>query len=513
MLPLLAALVIAPPVRVWQGPDAGGAWNVPANWSGGVTPQPGELVYLGGTDSSRTITLSGAGSTVAGVFGGKTLIIDGVTLKLTGDPVEVTSFEDTRLRNHARIELGGGRVQGTVALDGGEIDVTGPVHLSGRYSGTGQVRIAPGGAVDAGNLVVAAPFENDGALTADVPMELDPSADSISDGSFAIGAGGIVHVRPKPGVTFTIGGPALGPGRFELTDDGAVRTLDAFAPGELRTVYPARLSLGGTSALPAGAFLDGPLENTGPLTASSATGTGPMSNAGTFTVSGTFGTGGTYTQSGGLTNVLAGARLDKDVVLDGGVLKGKGTVRSLVNHGGIVEPGASPGTLSVAGDFAQTGGTLRIEDGDLLAVGGNATLGGTLEVVTPLAGPLRFLSATSISGTWGSVSGCVLATADTCSPAPVPVPTVSPVPPAPTPVLPRAAKARVVFPARCRHGITLRLSGDVRRATIKVNGKRVKTLTRAGTVKLKLKRRARVTVAVVLTDGRTLTRTKRYPTC
>jgi len=31
MLPLLAALLIAPPMREWRGPDAGGAWNVAAN--------------------------------------------------------------------------------------------------------------------------------------------------------------------------------------------------------------------------------------------------------------------------------------------------------------------------------------------------------------------------------------------------------------------------------------------------------------------------------------------------
>ena len=71
------------------------------------------------------------------------------------------------------------------------------------------------------------------------------------------------------------------------------------------------------------------------------------------------GTGGTYTQSAGLTNVMLGAKLDKDVVLNGGTLKGKGTVRSLTNNGGIVEPGASPGTLNVATDFIQTAGALR----------------------------------------------------------------------------------------------------------------------------------------------------------
>src|SRR6185295_6896790 len=95
-------------------------------------------------------------------------------------------------------------------------------------------------------------------------------------------------------------------------------------------------------------------------------GRGSLENSGTITVNaGAFGAGpdyGTLTQSAGLTNVLAGATLDKLVVLNGGVLKGRGTVRGLTNNGGTIEPGASPGTLNVAGAFAQgAGGLLRME--------------------------------------------------------------------------------------------------------------------------------------------------------
>ena len=148
----------------------------------------------------------------------------------------------------------------------------------------------------------------------------------------------------------------------------------------------------------------GLLKNTGTITKSGAGtlfGRGSLENSGTITVNaGAFGAGpdyGTLTQTAGLTNVLSGATLDKLVVLNGGTLKGRGTVRGVTNNGGTIEPGASPGTLSVAGAFAQrAGGLLRMEiEGagagqyDVLSVAGAADLGGTLELLggyTPARG-------------------------------------------------------------------------------------------------------------------------------
>jgi hypothetical protein len=188
-------------------------------------------------------------------------------------------------------------------------------------------------------------------------------------------------------------------------------------------------------------------------------GSGSLTNAGTITVSaGRFGsdvptgTFGTLTQSAGLTNVLAGATLDKLVVLDGGVLKGRGTVRAVTNNGGTIEPGASPGTLSVTGAFSQgAAGLLRMEIEsaaafDVLAVGGAATVGGTLDLVGPYTpaptDQLRFLTAGGIlGGAFASITGGaasrfrmgVVNNALTLCPAaaascgtPVPTPTASP---------------------------------------------------------------------------------------
>ncbi|MET0559693.1 MAG: hypothetical protein ABW065_13660 [Solirubrobacterales bacterium] len=84
-----------------------------------------------------------------------------------------------------------------------------------------------------------------------------------------------------------------------------------------------------------------------------------------------------------------------------GRLTGLGTVSGSVdNASGVVAPGASPGILTVNGSYTQgTTGSLEVEvEGtgagqfDKLAVGGNATLGGTLALL-PSAG---FASAASI---------------------------------------------------------------------------------------------------------------------
>ena len=118
---------------------------------------------------------------------------------------------------------------------------------------------------------------------------------------------------------------------------------------------------------------------------------GLLINAGNVTVGPastlTVGSGANFLQTAGVTAVngtLAASLAD----IQGGILKGGGTVSgNVVNQGGTVAPGNSPGTLTVQGSFAQlAGGTLNIElDGlssfDLLAVSGNATLGGTLSVV------------------------------------------------------------------------------------------------------------------------------------
>ena len=76
---------------------------------------------------------------------------------------------------------------------------------------------------------------------------------------------------------------------------------------------------------------------------------------------------------------LSGTGIDGFVALAGGT--------STSPFPGNIHPGTSPGTLTIDGDYEQTGGLLGIEIAgtapgqfDVLAVTGNATLGGTLRL-------------------------------------------------------------------------------------------------------------------------------------
>ena len=133
---------------------------------------------------------------------------------------------------------------------------------------------------------------------------------------------------------------------------------------------------------------------------------------------------GSWNQIAGSTvvdagTVLGGTRLS----LEGGTLGGTGTIKAVVdNDGGVISPGGSPGTLSIGsgGSYEQEAdGGLRIELGgytagtqyDQLVVGANASLGGTLELVSingfvPKAGDqFQVLTCGSRTGQFDQING------------------------------------------------------------------------------------------------------------
>ncbi|HEX2120197.1 MAG TPA: DUF11 domain-containing protein, partial [Thermoanaerobaculia bacterium] len=97
---------------------------------------------------------------------------------------------------------------------------------------------------------------------------------------------------------------------------------------------------------------------------------------------------GGFTQTAGTTWLLGGnLNGPAGVTLNGGTLRGNGTVTGNVNNSAVVSPGLSPGMLTINGNYSQSSsGTLSVEIGgtapgtgyDRLAVTGNATLDGTL---------------------------------------------------------------------------------------------------------------------------------------
>ncbi|MFO0943020.1 MAG: hypothetical protein U0930_19965 [Pirellulales bacterium] len=98
-----------------------------------------------------------------------------------------------------------------------------------------------------------------------------------------------------------------------------------------------------------------------------------------------------YTQTGGSTVLVGGSISAPLMTLSGGALTGTGTVTTnLTNSGGTVGPGASPGKITINGNYTQgAAGTLSIDVGgtnaatpdfDQLTVTGTANLDGTLNV-------------------------------------------------------------------------------------------------------------------------------------
>ena len=152
-----------------------------------------------------------------------------------------------------------------------------------------------------------------------------------------------------PAAKVTLGGPVTLGGTAELHNGGAL----SFAGGGL-----------------AGA---GQLENlaTGTITQDAVGQTtiaAPFANAGAVVAP--FGKGtlsfGSYVQSAGTTTVGGALEVTGGpLTLAGGALRGAGTVTGAVaNNGGTVGPGASPGTLTIAGAYTQAaGGTLESRAG------------------------------------------------------------------------------------------------------------------------------------------------------
>jgi hypothetical protein len=109
--------------------------------------------------------------------------------------------------------------------------------------------------------------------------------------------------------------------------------------------------------------------------------------AGTVQVDGA-GTPMTGNLAAGQTLRIVGS-VNSGTFTSAGRITGGGTINGSLENSGVVAPGESPGTLTVTGSYVQTGGgRLEIEvagtgagQHDVLALGGTASLGGTLALL------------------------------------------------------------------------------------------------------------------------------------
>jgi hypothetical protein len=174
---------------------------------------------------------------------------------------------------------------------------------------------------------------------------------------------------------------------------------------------------GGTTA-PAFNNLAGAILNKSGADTTTTFGQVIFSNAGAINVNhSTLSASDGITQTTGVTS-LDGGTLNNPFTLQGGTLRGNGAINgNVINSGGTVEPGLSPGTISLAGNYQQGAkGALNVEFNgsaaatqDHLNVTGSVTLAGDLNVTlgfTPAIGAkLTVINNTGTDAVNGTFSG------------------------------------------------------------------------------------------------------------
>jgi fibronectin-binding autotransporter adhesin len=309
---------------------------------------------VSGAGSGR---LNLAGTALFSGLGAKTL--DGVAITNTGDVVYTAGL----------LTLGGSR--GAVFNNLGTMDIQADLEITdsggGHLINAGAMRKSAG----AGDARVATPLTNSGLVRID-SGRLTLAGGSASSGQYVI----------TPGAGLRLSGAAP----HEIAGAGEAAEV-VTGGGNLQISAEAGLWLSGDGTLSAAVANAGMLTGTG---GGVSRFNGAVTNSGIVSASGgTMAFSGGYTQTDGLLG-LTGGNISGDLRLLGGMLTGGGTVfGNLENLGGTVSPGASPGVLTVGGNYTQgadgilmmdIGGFLPGSGFDLLAVAGAATLDGTLNI-------------------------------------------------------------------------------------------------------------------------------------
>ena len=382
------------------------------NNDGTVTVQGGELILNGGTGANVSdgdyIADSGATLDFANNFqladtsrvgGAGTVDVNALSLRLpsgaTLDPAVLNaSFGELVLDGTSAVNIP------TVNQTGATIDTDRPLTFTnysttgGGISGNGSVTVPVGGSFSKtgpGTLSIT----NSGASGA---AELILNVNAFFDGGRidACRSGDQDPDQPKLHINrdFTIG-PAVEFPAFNCSGSGDNIRVNG-PSGHLKK------SGAGTTTSHTGILVNG--------------GTLSLTNGQALTLN------NFYAQSGGLTDIAGGATLAaaNGLAFTGGVLRGSGQVTgNVTNTSGTVSPGASPGTLSINGNYSQgSGGTLLAEitgttpgtQFDRLAVTGTVALNGTLAIdsssFTPaLTDTFQILTGSAVSGTFSQLTG------------------------------------------------------------------------------------------------------------
>ncbi|HYK00641.1 MAG TPA: hypothetical protein VE974_02725 [Thermoanaerobaculia bacterium] len=394
----------------------GGTWSSGTMAGSGTTAVPANATLgLSGAVTLNGRTLQNAGTaSVSGDITGSGTIANNGTLNAVGNSTIGAALDNSgQIAAGALLSLGGnGTHTGTfTATAPGMIDFSGGTQtISGTLAGTEKVRFS-GAAATVSGTWSGMPIEVAGGSVAFNSNGTIPAL-TLSGGTLA-GSGDVTVSGPSTwsggtiagsgALTFDTGATVTMPGTNAVTLSRPLLnkgTIDFTAVSNGMLIAGVAVTNDGTFDIQSSQGIAAtagtpPFVNRGTLKKSSGPGVmqfaPPLSNSGMVQVeSGTLHVSGNYAQSDGTTTILAGATLQTEMLsLDGGSLTGNGSVAGTVANHATVSPGASPGTLTIDGDYVQSpDGALAIElagtapgtQYDRLLVSGSVTLDGTLDV-------------------------------------------------------------------------------------------------------------------------------------
>lgn len=376
---------------------AGAAGDIRVKFTGGSTPRIGEVRTAAG--SAQTIDIQ---STVGLIFstaqpgyigvGGSgsssSTDNDHYTVNATGS-ISFDNFDNSFTADTISMTSGASIVQGasggglmmsasglmTVNANGGSIGSSGN-YARLRGTGSRQLYALNDVYINAGTN----PLTLSGIATGAGAGTIGLTTTAANDLTF----GGTTNINDA--LVLSIGGNILFPAGASFTTSGGLTLNSPTQIASTATVNVTGGTLSGTAAL----------TNAGTLTkgnAGTSTFSGGFANSGTVNVNaGTLDLAGGYTDAGG-TLMMGGGGINAPgggLILNTGTLGGSGTLTgNLVNNGGTLIVGSSPGTMTINGNLAlgpssvidiELGGTSQGVSYDLLSVTGTATLGGTMNV-------------------------------------------------------------------------------------------------------------------------------------
>lgn len=346
--------------------------------AGGTVVNSGAALEVGASlTAGEPVTLNGTGIANGGALRFKGAFTWNTTFTLGSSGVRINS------------DSGTARMDGAITSGGQNYDLI--------FGGSGSIRLNLGSINVAGGTIT-----KDGTGTIQTEASWTAGALVVNDGGLAIRGGGPGATIP---ITFNSGADYFGnqtifgaPGA-SFTQSSPITLNHAALPIGIRNA--TTFTLAGVISGPGGI-------NLGNFGSGTAGGTLVLNNNNTYTGDTLINRGtlrlGAAGGVGGSTNiaVASGATFDVSGVAftlgSGQTLRGSGTVTGNVTANGTIAPGASPGTLTLNNDlnlassavlsFELVGNNTTVGGGvnDLLVVGGNLTLDGTLNVTEIGAG-------------------------------------------------------------------------------------------------------------------------------